>query len=207
VIRNEILLGKLKPGAQLRQDEICEAFGTSRMPARDALKQLTLEGFVGETSSGRSYVASFSGSDLHDIYDIEGALHGLATKHATERHEPGELDDLRRIHAEMSAIDGKDEAALARLPELNYEFHRMVNRMARSSRLRASLRTLSLNIPRDYIIEIPGYAARANAEHGAILEAMGAGEAGLAGSLMTRHISDAADDLVAFLASRGVDLG
>jgi DNA-binding GntR family transcriptional regulator len=177
------------------------------MPARDALKQLLLEGFVAETSSGRSYVASFSGSDLHDIYDIEGALHGLAAKHATERQEPGELDNLRGIHQEMLAIDGKDEERLARLPELNYEFHRMVNRMARSSRLRASLRTHSLSIPRDYIIEIPGYATRANGEHGAILEAMAAGEAEKAGSLMTCHISDAADDLVTFLTSRGVDLG
>jgi DNA-binding GntR family transcriptional regulator len=176
------------------------------MPARDALKQLTLEGFA-ETVSGRAYVASFSRSDLVDIYEIEGALHGIAAKRATERAEPEEFERLAEVHEAMLAIGSGDGEELARLPELNYEFHRLVNRMARSSRLRAVLRTLSLSIPRDYIIEIPGYAARANKEHAEILAAMKAGEADRAGELMAHHISDAAPDLIAYLANNDVDLG
>ena len=45
-LRLAISLGEFAPGFQLRQDELAERFGTSRIPVREALKQLETEGFV-----------------------------------------------------------------------------------------------------------------------------------------------------------------
>ena len=40
-LRHDILFGRLAPGTKLAQTQVCERFGTSRMPVRDALRQLT----------------------------------------------------------------------------------------------------------------------------------------------------------------------
>jgi DNA-binding GntR family transcriptional regulator len=45
-LRRAILAGELTPGTPLRQDELAERFGTSRIPVREALRQLKAEGLV-----------------------------------------------------------------------------------------------------------------------------------------------------------------
>ena len=45
-LRNAILSGSLAPGTWLRQEELAERFGVSRMPVRQALLALEREGLV-----------------------------------------------------------------------------------------------------------------------------------------------------------------
>ena len=45
-VRRDILFGKLKPGTKIAQQQVCDRFGVSRMPARDALRQLMHEGLI-----------------------------------------------------------------------------------------------------------------------------------------------------------------
>jgi len=45
-LRHAILSGELAQGMPLRQDQLAEQFGTSRIPVREALRQLEAEGLV-----------------------------------------------------------------------------------------------------------------------------------------------------------------
>src|ERR1700740_1845683 len=45
-LRREIVLGIIPSGTKLSQRQLCEKFGTSRMPGRDGLKLLSHEGLV-----------------------------------------------------------------------------------------------------------------------------------------------------------------
>lgn len=45
-LREAILSGALLDGTQLRQDQLAEQFSTSRIPVREALRQLEAEGLV-----------------------------------------------------------------------------------------------------------------------------------------------------------------
>lgn len=204
IIRNDILYGRLKPGERLSQQQVCDTYGTSRMPVRDALRQLTYEGFIIDDGSRHSMVAPFNRSDLEDIYFIEGMLHALATRRVVER---GSRDDLERLQALHEAMLRAEEINSAeQMAAVNWDFHRSINHMSQSAKLIAVLRTHTLSIPRDYLLELPQWIHRANEQHSEILEAMWKGNAATAERLMKQHVVDSGNDLIAYLESRGLEL-
>lgn len=205
-IRNDILFGRLTAGTRVSQQELTERYGTSRMPVRDALRQLSYEGFVHDDGKGHSVVARFSQQELRDIYLIEGMLHGLAARRVTEEGDREHLDELAGYHEAMMAVEeqGGDAAEMARI---NWQFHRRINYLADSPKLLAVLRTHTLSIPRAYIRELPHWMHRANTQHKDIVEAMLRGRAATAEKRMIGHVVDAGEDLITYLESCGVDLG
>lgn len=203
-LRANILFGRIAPGTRLAQQQLCELFGTSRMPVRDALRQLVYEGFVRSDDSNGAVVTRFRRSDLEDVYELEGILHGRATRRATERATPEEIRALRELDRKMSIAEHAGEPSL--MGELNWRFHRSINVMARSPKLLATIRTLSLNVVRDYLVEIPAWMSRANSEHESVLKAMESGDAATAEALMIDHVREAGFHLIDYLAASGLDL-
>lgn len=204
-IRGDILFGRITPGEKLRQQQLCEEYGTSRMPVRDALRQLTYEGFLVTDEGGHSVVARLHEQDLLDIYVIEGLLHGLAARRVAEQANEEKLADLGERHRQMVAAQDDDD--VERMARLNWEFHRRINQLAESPKLSAALRTLALSIPKDYVVEFPRWMPRANKEHGEILEAMASGNGDRAEQLMRSHVEEAGRDLVDYLKQMGLELG
>jgi DNA-binding GntR family transcriptional regulator len=201
VIRNDILYGRLKPGERISQQQLCDRYGTSRMPVRDALRQLAYEGFILDDGNRHAVVAPFSRSDLEDIYLIEGMLHALATRRIVEQGSREDLDLLQDHHERMlKAAAAESTESMARI---NWSFHRSINKMSGSSKLIAVLRTHSLSIPRDYLLEFPQWIERANEQHEEILAAMWKGNAATAERLMRQHVVDAGKDLITYLEDRG----
>ena len=45
-ILDEILKGRIQPGERIREDEIADEMGTSRTPVREAVNQLSQNGFI-----------------------------------------------------------------------------------------------------------------------------------------------------------------
>lgn len=62
--------GRLPPGTRLPQEYLAKIFGVSRMPVREAMRQLELEGFIVST---RFYGTIVSGH----IYDVAAEAHAL----------------------------------------------------------------------------------------------------------------------------------
>lgn len=201
-VRHEILFGRIPAGSRLGQQELCEQFGTSRMPVRDALRQLTYEGFL-ETDEGRhSVVARLTPRDITDIYVVEGTLHGMATRRLTEEGSDADIGSVVHLHEDLLAATS--DGVFEQLAHLNWKFHRQINRLAASPKLAAALRTLSIAIPRDYLVEIPSWIDRANAEHAEITTAMLDRDADTAELLMREHVISAGQGLVDYLIDRGV---
>lgn len=201
-VRRDIIFGRLRPGERLGQYQLCERFGTSRMPVRDALKQLHYEGFLAQDDGRHLVVVRMRRIDIRDTYEIEGMLHGLAARRVTLQADAEALAELREYHEQMR----ESESALADMAELNWRFHRRINQLAASPKLMAALRSLALQIPRDYLVEFPEWAGRANAEHAEILAALTQRKADEVEQLMRRHVMAAGDDLIAYLEQSGVQL-
>lgn len=204
LIRNDILYGRLKPGTVLAQQQLCEVYGTSRMPVRDALAQLVYEGFLTSKDSRHATVIGFKRRDIEDVYRTEGLLHGLATRWAAERASDDDIRGLEQVHAAMIATEASND--LDRAAELNWQFHRKINQLAESAKLLAALRPLSVSIPRDFVIHIPEVLHAANREHAHIIDAMRRRHPAAAERLMAAHVRAAYSPLVEYLQSKGLEL-
>src|SRR5947209_5967811 len=79
-VRDAILAGVLDPGARLRQEELAELFGTSRIPVREALRALEYEGLVRSEPHRGFTVTSLDADDVEEVYDLRIVLESHAIR-------------------------------------------------------------------------------------------------------------------------------
>jgi len=91
-LREEILAGKLLPGQKIIEGRWARHFGVAQVSVREAINILTTEGFVTKGHGRSARVLNLRESDIIHIYQIRGALEGLAARLVTERKPP--LQDL-----------------------------------------------------------------------------------------------------------------
>ena len=91
----DILNGKLPPGARIVETRIAQQFGVSQGPVREALRDLELFGFVVSSPFRGTQVRQISTEDLLEIYPIRAALEAVAAREAALR-----LDDATLAHLE-----------------------------------------------------------------------------------------------------------
>lgn len=199
-LRADIIFGRIGAGTKLSQRELCQRFQTSRMPARDALRQLAHEGLVVNDGTGHQIVAELSRRDIEDAYLIEGALQGLAARRVAETHTAEMIDELRARHAEMVEVENDSE----RLGELNWRFHQRIIELADSHKLTVALHTVRMTMPTDatYLVEMPEWRSHVNSEHVQIIDAIEARDSDLAERLLRAHVADAGKHLTEHLTER-----
>src|SRR5690242_20975649 len=73
-LRQAILSRRLPSGAPLRQERIAEQLGVSRLPVREALRRLHVEGLVDLQPRRGYFVASFNRDEIEELFDIRGTL-------------------------------------------------------------------------------------------------------------------------------------
>src|SRR5262245_9329981 len=73
-LRNAILSGSLLPGTRLRQEELAQRLGVSRMPVRQALSVLEREGFVRTEPWRGTIVAPLEAESTHDLYVFRAVI-------------------------------------------------------------------------------------------------------------------------------------
>ena len=130
-LRQAILSRRLPSGAPLRQEKIAEQLGVSRLPVREALRRLHVEGLVDLQPRRGYFVASFNRDEIEELFDIRGTLEAKAGFYATQRRTRARR---RRCRADCSRM--LDETA-AQTPtnvlqffQQNQAFH---NRLFESS--------------------------------------------------------------------------
>ena len=201
-LREEIVLGRLPAGTPVSQQWLCERYGTSRMPVRDALVKLTAEGLIVTTRGGHSLVARLTPDDILDVFEIEAIVHGRAARRAAGRAQDGDVIELRELHEAMVASEQRGD--LERLTDLNWNFHKRINSLSGSAKLIAMLRTLSLNIPQTYLLELPDWASETNRDHAGIVAALADHDGDAAEALVAEHLRRAGGNLAAYLAAKVV---
>jgi DNA-binding GntR family transcriptional regulator len=100
-LRDMIVEGDLKPGQKVPEPELCQRFGVSRTPLREALKVLAAEGIVQLLPNRGAVIAKITDEEIDQIFPIMGALEALAGELACERISEEELKKLRRLHKTM----------------------------------------------------------------------------------------------------------
>jgi DNA-binding GntR family transcriptional regulator len=103
-LRDDISSGKLAPGAVLRQAELAEQFGTSRIPVREALNSLQAEGLVQIEPNRGAFVTTLSAEELHELFDLRVLLEIDVLRRAVPMHTER---SLRRLEAIQHELDGE----------------------------------------------------------------------------------------------------
>jgi len=85
VLRNGILSFQFKPGDRLIERELCEMTGVSRTSVREALRHLESEGLVQNLPNKGPMVATVTGAEAREIYEVRRVLEGLAVRLFAER--------------------------------------------------------------------------------------------------------------------------
>jgi DNA-binding GntR family transcriptional regulator len=203
-LRTDIVFGRLEPGERLGQQQLCERFGTSRMPVRDALRELTYEGLLSSDQGGHAVVAKMSRAYIEDSYVIDGILQGLAARRVATAAGDEELAELRRLNDAIAAV-GDDADALG---ELNREFHSRLVGFAGSRKLEVALRATTMSMPTNasFLTQFPEWRARVAPEHQAIIDAIAAGDGDRADELMRDHVASAGRHLTRYLVEHDVPL-
>ncbi|MGV2052416.1 GntR family transcriptional regulator [Agrobacterium sp. 22-209-1] len=96
-LRTAIFSGELTEGTQLRQDQLAEQYGTSRIPVREALRQLEAEGLVRIEPNRGAVVTSLSLDDVLEMLDIRIALECHALRLAIPNTAEEDLDHAASI--------------------------------------------------------------------------------------------------------------
>ncbi|WP_180247618.1 GntR family transcriptional regulator [Bacillus sp. AFS031507] len=79
-LRKAILNGTLKKGDRLIQEEWTERLEVSRIPFREALTQLQMEGLVELIPHKGAIVTPITRDDIEEIYHTRALLEGLAVE-------------------------------------------------------------------------------------------------------------------------------
>lgn len=113
-VREAILGGVVPPGARLRQEELAELFGTSRIPVREALRALEYEGLVTSEPHRGFTVTSLDADDVEEVYDLRIVLEGHALRLAVPLLTDDDLSELGQLYDEMTTAATPDEQLAAR---------------------------------------------------------------------------------------------
>ncbi len=120
-IKNWIIHYKLKPGVQLRIEELSTALGMSQTPVREALSKLEHEHLVDRHPQKGFVVRVLNLKDVSDIYDLRMALEIVAAEEAATRMKDDDRKRLSRLLEEIEVLIKKAEKA--RVLALEQEFH------------------------------------------------------------------------------------
>jgi DNA-binding GntR family transcriptional regulator len=113
-LRGAILTGVIEPGARLRQEELADLFGTSRIPVREALRALEYEGLVSSEPHRGFMVTSLDADDIDEVYELRILLEGEAVRLAIPLMTDEDVADLDALFQEMQAASGPDAQLAAR---------------------------------------------------------------------------------------------
>ncbi|MGE4534134.1 GntR family transcriptional regulator [Halomonas sp.] len=123
-LRELIEQGELAPGERISEKQLCERFGVSRTPLREALKVLASEGLVELLPNRGSRVVRLTLKTVKDTYDLMAALEGLSGELACQHISDEGIATIRQLHDTM--LVHYRERELARYFQVNQRIHEAI---------------------------------------------------------------------------------
>jgi DNA-binding GntR family transcriptional regulator len=196
-LRTAILQNQIKSNQPLRQDQLAEQFGVSKIPVREAMVQLRAEGLVAFAPNRGFVVSELSPAEVEEIYAMRTALETMALEKAIPKLRSADL-----IRAAGVLEISRTEEDRLQWGELNWEFHATLYQAAAWPRLLSTIQMLHNNVARYLLIYLGRLSARdaSQAEHLKILHACRKNDAERAVKILQQHLGRASERLVAFLS-------
>ena len=199
-LRNAILYGELKPGQQLKQDQIAKELNISRMPVREALSHLESEGLIVKHPYRGSVVAKFTAEDIREIYEIRKLVEGLASELATKNMTDDDIEKLENLMYRMEGcLKTKDIDFYALLDK---DFHQTIFEKCGNKRLIQLINGIWKSFPMYLAYSIPDRIERSFREQTAIVEAIRNGDSEQTEHLCRKQIDTVYKEMIPHFENR-----
>jgi len=193
--------GRFRPGDHLVAKDVAAELRLSRMPVREALARLAVEGLVIARPNRGAVVTRLTAEDIGELFEIRAVLEGLAVRLAVPAVDAGVVSDLNGFLDRMAHSDAVEDGAWNRH---HLAFHQYLAGLSRRPTLIRQIQSLHALI--DPYLRV--WFHHADKPRGTtppqrhLVEVLRQGDPELAEAAMRAHVLRTAPSLVAFIKSR-----
>src|SRR6266700_1962721 len=202
-LREEIIRGAIPEGAQLRQDAIAMQYHVSRIPVREALRQLDAEGLITIVPNRGAIVPALSPTDIEELFTIRALLEPEILKHSIPRLTEADFSEADAVLSKYED-ELRQEEHVSSWGRLNWQFHSILYSRADRPHSMSIIRNVNNSGERYTRLQLylTHGIARANEEHHKILELCRLRDVPAACKLLRQHIQYAGQSLKQVLQDR-----
>ncbi|WP_349428813.1 GntR family transcriptional regulator [Microbacterium sp. LWS13-1.2] len=202
-IRDLVVRGELAPGSRITEPQLATRFGVSRVPVREALRGLAVEGLIDLRPYGSPTVTRLNDDVIREVRSVRSILEPPAAREAALHRTDADLAEIDAILSQGDDVLARGE--LAELHRLNSRFHDAVASACGNEVVKSFIHVLSSRSEWINTAAMSRDDKHLWHEHFEIRSAIAARDAPLAEALMAAHIRRAtADDLSVADSSWGV---
>jgi DNA-binding GntR family transcriptional regulator len=186
-LRADIILGRYRQGLRLPEQKIAEKLLVSRIPLREALKQLESDGFVTTLPRRSTKVYEWSQQAVHDLFNVRLGLEGVAARLSAERVAHGAdttalAESLAACH---HALEKGEPFAIA---QSGTDFHQALVDLAGNELLTTLMRSVAGRVTWLFYLTSSRDPRTACQEHEHLFDVVKSGNARLAEAEVYAHI-------------------
>lgn len=194
-----ILKGVLIPGQRINEPDVAARLGVSRVPVREALRELESSGLVVARKHAGVFVRQLDAAEIRDLYQMRGLLDGFAGRQAAQLPAPKKNALLAILDNSVQAMkDAAGRHEVQRYYGENLRFHWALVESAGNQPLtetyRGVVQKLHLSRLKNLSHDIGMQASIA--EHTEIVQAVRQGDPLRCEALMAHHVGDAYERLM-----------
>lgn len=205
-LRTQIILGRLRPGERLVEQQLTGQLQVSRSTVREALRCLAAEGLVERAPHRHSVVARLTLEDAAQICDLNALLESYAVEHLKLPIPAALSARLKQLAHAMRGLRLPEE--IDRFIELDHRFHQAIVAAAEQHQTLDVWNALSsrIGVLLAFVLEYMDVTPELVAErHEAISEALAQPDPAVAARMIREHYVSMEQQIQQAAASRGTE--
>ncbi len=201
ILKQQVIDGTYRPGEKISEQTVADRYGISRSPVREAIRQLANEGLIDYFPNRGAFVKSYTAKMVKDSVDVRLLLE----KYAIANIEPTLLEeyreDLLQLRETIRVADRSDYIAL------DAELHETIVKLCGNEALMSLYRLLYSQILafREISLVDESMFQLATRSHVAILTAILSGQTERAERLITKHLTESAEQVQMFFSPKDAE--
>jgi len=195
-LRQALIEGEFPPETRLPEKLLCERYGISRTPLREAIKALASEGLVTLIPNRGAWTKTITVAETRHLFSVTGALEALAGEECCQNIAAAEVDALRGHHEAMrAAFDAGDLKTYYRLNRL---IHESIVHATGNAVLIAIYAQVNARITRIRFVTpmTPAIWATAMQEHEGMMNAIERRDGAVLGAILRSHLTRKCEAIV-----------
>lgn len=195
-----ILRGEIKPGERINEPDVAGRLGVSRVPVREALRELESSGLVEARKHSGVFVRQLDAEEVRGLYELRALLDGFAGRRAAQLPQPQRDRLADALDASVARMETASEASdVGAYYSENLRFHWLMVEAAGNASLTATYRNIVQKLHLSRLTNLShGMGMHASvADHRAIAAAQRAGDAQRCEQLVALHVERAHQRLAA----------